>query len=171
MGQPIDWRFAVLLLALVSPWAGCASILGVDQDYVLEKSDSASPGADARTSAGIRCGDGGIYCAARSQECCLSSTNALSCVGTNAANACLQGTDIVCDDETDCAGQLCCINFDQSRSLLGTQCASSCPSGGPNGRWLELCDPSGPACTGGTCTPLSVQPNPPLSATWFYACQ
>jgi hypothetical protein len=149
---PIDWRLAVPVLALVSAGAGCASILGVDKDYVLDRSDSALPGADARTSAGIRCGDGGTYCAARSQECC-------------------QGTDIVCDDETDCAGQLCCINFDQSRSLLGTQCASSCPSGGPNGHWLELCDPRAAACTTGTCTPLSVQPSPPLSETWFNACQ
>src|SRR5258708_39661193 len=139
---PIDWRLAVLLLALVSTWAGCASILGVDQDYVLEKSDSAFPVADARTSAGIRCGDGGIYCAAQSQECCLTSTNALSCVSPNAANACLQGTDIVCDDKTDCAGQLCCINFDRSRSLLGTQCASSCPSGGPHAQWARTSPPT-----------------------------
>src|SRR5258708_25607478 len=108
---PIDWRLAVLLLALVSTWAGCASILGVDQDYVLDKSDAAFPVADARTSAGIRCGDGGIYCAAQSQECCLSNTNALSCVSPSAANACLQGTDIVCDHEPDLAGQLCLIHL------------------------------------------------------------
>src|ERR1700722_8133897 len=109
-----------LTAALVATGGGCASILGVDRDYVLgdsgaPMSDGSKPPFDASedTAFGIRCDDGGVFCNPRTQECCLASDASLSCL-TLGMNACSStGTDIFCDDSADCdGGQVCCADVD-----------------------------------------------------------
>ena len=94
----------------------------------------------------------------------MSSTPTLACVST--AAGCPNGTDIFCDDPSDCPGAVCCIQRDSAGSLLGTACLAQCPAG-----QTELCAPQGGTCTKGSCGPLTVLPDPPLSPSWFYGCQ
>jgi len=161
-----------VLLPVALAAVGCASVLGIAPEYVLGDGGDGD-GEAPRT--GIRCGDGGTFCDPATEECCLSqSASTLSCGMLSAQDPCPNGTDIPCDDSADCkGGQACCIDLDSQDNLLGTRCASSCAAIGGGGSWLELCAPSGgSSCASGTCQALgNLQPAPPFTPTWFYACQ
>src|ERR1700734_2962867 len=123
MGQPrSDARAglrssASIALLTAAAAGGCAAVLGVGQTYVAAdaSTDARSPSGD-----GIRCGDAGS-CLPMSQECCLSSSNTLSCVST-AGSPCPGGTDIVCDVDTCPQGNVCCLNLDE-QTLVDSRCA------------------------------------------------
>jgi hypothetical protein len=151
-------RSAWVIAALTC--AACASILGVDHDFVL----GADAGADG-VSPGVKCGDGGSYCPTPAQECCLDADGGLGCIPrAGVTSPCPNGTDIQCDDSADCMGQACCITLDAQRYILSALCAPSCST-----MESRLCDPSAPQpCDNGTCTVLTVTTFPP---GWFHACQ
>ena len=133
------------------------------------EADSGTVASDAVADTGllpgaIGCG-AGIPCTAGSEECCLSSGESLSCVSTSASDPCPNGTDILCDDPSDCPGLVCCLQTDSDDNLLGTKCQSSCTKADS----YELCAPGG-SCAVGSCTALPVLPIPPLTTTSFYAC-
>lgn len=157
--------------------AGCASVLSVDMTYELfdagigDAGGSVEGGASesGATTSRIRCAsDASTFCDAGTEECCFNGPDDLSCVGRGTSDPCPQGTDIVCDDPSDCPnGDVCCIQLDPSNDILGTSCApGACPSGA-----IELCAPPSGACTVGQCAVLSVFPNPPITPAWFYGCR
>jgi hypothetical protein len=162
-----------LALAGILTVGGCASVLGVDKSYELADAattgDGGTPDSSssdgASSSSQIRCAPGSP-CTAVTQECCLAGDGGLSCTSPTATNPCPSGTDILCDDPSDCPGAACCLQLDTSLDLLGARCASSCSNGD-----LTACDPQGAPCTQGTCTAVAAQPQPPFTSTWFYACQ
>jgi len=145
-------------------------------DAGTDASDSGTVTSDTGTDAGqdgglapgdIRCGSSGP-CTAGTQECCMSSasTPALSCSSASDPNRCPGGTELKCDDRSDCSGNVCCIQLNASGYVLQTLCQSACSGTG----WFELCGPGG-TCGSGACSALTVLPNPPLTPPWFYACQ
>jgi hypothetical protein len=141
--------------------AACASMLGVDHDFML--GDDAGAGGGDR---GVRCGDGSSYCARPAEECCLAGDGGLACIPlAGNASPCAGGTDVPCDDSADCpSGQACCITLDPQSYILSTKCAAAC--GGGESR---LCDPAASQpCPGGACTALTVANFP---SGWFHACQ
>ena len=155
-------RVLVLLGATFATFVGCASVLGVDKTYALAE----------QAEGGIRCAGGSESCTAGVQECCLGADGTLKCVSGGASDPCPGGTDIPCDDPSDCPGNLCCIELDRTNALLATACRSSCSGSQPGGSWRELCAAGTDTCASGTCQPLpNVMPSPPLAAGWFYACQ
>lgn len=156
-------RAALGLLVPAVLTAGCASVLGVDKTYELADAGAGDVStADGPTQATpIRCA-AGAPCSAPAQECCLAGDGGLACVSTALSDPCPNGTDIPCDDPSDCAGGVCCLSVDPAMSVLGTRCALSCASGD-----YTLCNPQAPACTQGSCTSVATQPQPPS----FFACQ
>jgi hypothetical protein len=162
--------FAIVSAVVIVASTSCASILGVDKSYVV---NDAAPSPEASANPGIRClnGSASTYCEDGTQECCLANDNSLSCV-SNAGSGCEGGTDILCDNSADCAGEICCINFDSMGDLLGTNCATDCPKADTGGMWKELCDPAAEtSCSSGKCMPLDIQPESTFGMQWFYACQ
>jgi hypothetical protein len=146
--------------------AACASVLGVDKHYEVAAPDA---GDDARvaTTTGILCALDAAPCQAGTQECCMGSDNALSCASTALSDPCPGGTDIRCDDPSDCPNGVCCITLDTGKDLLGAQCETACPTG-----QTELCSPSSATCPNGQrCQAIAVQPDPPIHDPWFYSCQ
>jgi hypothetical protein len=166
---PSRW---IVLVASVAT-AGCASVLGVDQNYVLgdERNDGGVPeSAPPPPLARIRCGS--LSCDPASEECCLASDNSLSCTGIHGNAVCRTGVSIRCDNGAACGGQVCCINLDAVSTLLGTSCQTSCPAASAGSQWLELCDPDASTCVSGLCSAVApLAPSPPLGPGWFYACQ
>jgi hypothetical protein len=159
-------------LALVG--VSCASVLGVDHEYVYLEGGAVADEAsgDGGATVGIRCGDGGVFCDPSSTECCLASNNTLSCVSAG-GTACATGSDILCDDPADCTGgSTCCLQLDTQNDFLATACMASCPANGTRSVWLALCSPGQSSCATGTCSPLTaLQPSPPFTSGWFYTCQ
>jgi hypothetical protein len=156
----------VIIVGVAS--AGCASVLGVDQNYVLgdEGNDGGVTESAAPPTTGIHCGN--QSCDPANQLCCLASDNSLSC---SHGNGC-RGTSIHCDVGAGCSGQVCCINIDMVNVLQGTSCQASCPSATAGSRSLQLCNPDASTCTSGSCSVVSpLAPSPPFAAGWFYACQ
>jgi hypothetical protein len=155
-------RLVLVLGPTFATFVGCASVLGVDKTYALgEEADG-----------GIRCAGGSGSCTPGVQECCLGADNTLKCVSGGVSDPCPGGTDIACDDPSDCPGNLCCIELDRTNALLATGCRASCSMSQASGSWRELCALGANTCASGTCQPLSnVTPSPPLVAGWFYACQ
>jgi hypothetical protein len=160
MRRSLRYALAIALGACVVQ-AGCAWVLDVDKSYQLV---DGGPGQGAEP--GIRCALDAAPCTSGSQECCLASNYALSCVSTSLANPCPQGTDIRCDQPADCPGGVCCISLDTGNDILGTTCRSSCTTGE-----TELCAQQGGTCTHGSCVALTIQPSPPIHNPWFYGCQ
>jgi hypothetical protein len=156
---------ALCLALVVAGLAACASVLGVDKQYELGPGDAGEDAGPA-SAPEMRCAPDGSLCQAGTQECCMASDYTLSCVSIAPTNPCPNGTDIVCNQPADCASGICCINLDQGNDILGTTCRTSCQTGE-----LALCAPEGGACTQGQCTPVNVQPNPPIKNPWFYSCQ
>jgi hypothetical protein len=149
--------------AVVATSAACASILGVDHDFTLGDTDR-----------GVRCADGGTYCEASSQLCCLHASQGYSeCVAGGPGTSPCQGeTPIYCDDPADCPDPdlgACCISLNDQTYLLQTQCSASCPDASG---WSLLCDPNTPpTCPPGTtCKSLSVGEYR-SSPGWWHACQ
>jgi hypothetical protein len=148
----------VATLATLGTSVRCAAVLGVDKTYVLGDE-------------GIRCAGGVDFCAAGAQECCLAADNSLSCVSAGSADPCPGGTDIACDDKSDCAVGLCCLHLDPGNAILGAACLAACPAGQANDSWQELCAPGTNTCARGTCRPLLVTTTPALASGWFSTCQ
>ena len=142
--------------SLITSFAGFGGGAGEGQD-LSDSHDSGEPS--------IQCALNAAPCAAPSEECCLTSSNTLTCASTSLSDPCPQGTDIKCDDPSDCAVGVCCISLDMGSDILGTSCESSCGNGE-----VELCSPGG-TCDAGSCVALNVQPDPPIHNPWFYACQ
>jgi hypothetical protein len=148
--------------------AGCASVLGVDKQYALADSggDAGVGSGDSAVTTGIRCAPGNP-CQPGSEECCFGANHDLSCASTALSDPCPNGTDLVCDDPSDCASGVCCMTVDGQNDVLGTACAASCTNG-----QKELCAPEGGTCGEGKgCAPLAIQPDPPFAGAWFYGCQ
>jgi len=151
-------------------------VLGVDKHYELAADADVNLNGDAgedaepvTTVAEIRCALDAAPCPAASQECCFASTHTLTCESTALSDPCPGGTDIRCDDPSDCDSGVCCITLDTSNDILGTACESACPTG-----QIELCAPDGGTCgagTGKTCQEIVVEPFPPIRNPWFYSCQ
>ena len=160
--------FAPAIAALaVLVASGCASVLGVDKTYTLaDASAGDGPSSDAtRGPSPVFCG-ATLTCTAPGEECCYGADGGLSCSSTSLSDPCPDGTDIPCDDPSDCDAGACFLTVDTAMDILGTRCAAACASGD-----YLLCDPARPSCPQGTCNPLSVQPQPPFSPTSFHACQ
>jgi hypothetical protein len=153
---------------------------GSPADHTPENPEAGSETGTARSDSGteggeegglpageIRCSAAGP-CTAGGEECCMSSATvpALSCSSTSDPQRCPGGTELKCDDRSDCPGNVCCIQLNASGYVLQTLCQSSCSATG----WFELCGAGG-TCDAGTCSALTVLPNPPLTPPWFYACQ
>jgi hypothetical protein len=152
------------------------SATSTSDSATLTSDSSAAPtdgGADAGEESGlpageIRCGAGGP-CTAGPDECCMSSASppTLSCSSATSSARCPNGTEIKCDDPSDCSGgDACCLQVNSSGYILQTVCQTACSGTG----WYELCAPAG-TCSAGTCSALTVLPNPPLTPAWFTACQ
>jgi hypothetical protein len=130
-------------------------------------SGSATGGAEAFPShTGIRCGTSS--CNPDNRACCVDGAGSLSCVPSHGQGSCKQGTEIRCDDSSQCGGGVCCIHVGLLNTFLGTTCAPSCPSE-TGSAWLEVCNPARPDCD--HCLALGVELSPPFTSTWFYACQ
>jgi hypothetical protein len=166
---------ALVTLVGVAPVEGCASVLGVDMTYELVDAGASDAGVEGGASESgatvsrIRCAtNDSVYCEAGTEECCFTGTEDLSCVDRRASDPCPQGTDIVCDDPSDCPnGDVCCMQLDTSNDVLGTSCISGgCPSGE-----TELCASDSGMCSVGQCEALGVMPVPPFSPSWFYGCK
>jgi hypothetical protein len=163
-------RRALSLVAACIALGACASMLGVDKTYTLGAADGGtgeggvSEGDGGGATSGIRCAQGGPTCTAGPQECCYASDMSLSCI--SASKGCNDGTDIFCDEPSQCSGEACCITLQSpGDALLGTACMGSCPS--PQ---ITLCAPSNGTCAGGLqCKPLTVAA--PFGNDWFYGCQ
>jgi hypothetical protein len=168
-------RRAVLLALACVALGACASVLGLDKTYTLGApdggtseggtSDSGPRESDDGGASGIRCSQGGPTCTPESQECCFASDKSLSCI--SASKGCTNGTDIDCDQPSQCpSGQTCCISLqDAGSDLLATGCMDSCPS-----TETTLCARSNGTCAGGLqCKPLVV--GAPFGDDWFYGCQ
>jgi hypothetical protein len=164
------------LAALECQGSGCADAasdgrpVGVDASARDAGADAAAETSEAGAQ-GIRCADGGVFCEPTSQECCVRQGS--SCVA-RVANSCSMGTDIFCDDPSQCAGDPCWICLGKSGDLLGASCAHAdlvnwgCGKTGA----LPLCRASGECEAGTTCEPLAVvgfASSP--DASWFSACQ
>jgi hypothetical protein len=154
-------RAAAVALGACLADAGCAQVLDVDKTYGL-----VDGGSGQGQGPGIRCALDAATCTSGTQECCLASNNALSCVSSALADPCPMGTDIRCAQPGDCASGVCCISLDTGSDILGTWCRTSCNTGE-----VELCAPQGGSCAHGQCVALTVQPSPPIHNPWFYGCQ
>jgi hypothetical protein len=141
--------------------AGCASLLDVDKSYTL-----VDGGPGQGPAPGIQCALDAAPCTPATQECCMASNYALSCVSNAQADPCPMGTDIRCSQPADCPSGVCCISLDTGSDILGTTCRTSCNTGE-----VELCAPRGGACAHGQCVALTIQPSPPIHNPWFYGCQ
>jgi hypothetical protein len=149
--------------AVVVSSAACASILGVDHDYTLGDTDR-----------GVRCADGGTYCEAGPQLCCLHASQGYSeCVtGAPGSSPCQGETPIYCDDPADCRDPglgACCILLNSQEYLLQTQCQASCPDAG---LMYTVCDPNAaPTCAPGTTCQALFVANYQSSLDWWHACK
>jgi hypothetical protein len=153
---------------------GCASILGVDESYVVGE-EPVDSGDDARRDTGrerdtsaddgdletapmsiaLNCPhDGGDTCALPQDECCLSANNTLTCSPLDGGNC---NTDIPCEKPSDCgSGMSCCVQIGSGRSFAGTVCSDGqCPSADENGSYEPTCEPGAGQCGfNKTCTAL-----------------
>ena len=105
--------------------------------------DSAPPPAPG---ASIYCGQTvpGTTCNAGSQICCGrwngSNKPKFACEPTGLV-ACAGGTDIACDDRTDCpAGQVCCGTLPDGSGYTSVGCKTTC-NNFPGVRAVRFCDP------------------------------
>jgi hypothetical protein len=174
----VERSLSFLVIAAATASAGCASVLGVDQNYVLgdEVNEGGNDGgvndgqvtegaAPARISCGV------AACDPLSQECCLASDNTLSCASVH-GNSCRAGVAIHCDQGAGCVGGVCCINLDAMDTFLGTSCLPSCPAAVSGSRWLALCEPDASTCDDSSCVAVApIAPTPPFAPGSFYACQ
>ncbi|HEY8041142.1 MAG TPA: hypothetical protein VIF15_15150 [Polyangiaceae bacterium] len=177
---------AALALASSLGAIGCASLSALecqgdacnDGAAVDSAADAIADAAgDATTDAGaadgIFCGQG-AFCPARSQECCLPGNGPPSCT---TLSGCHLGTDIFCDDPSQCPGGGTCWICVNGQGFQGTSCdfagdivdADGCNQSNA----LALCHPSTSQCEGGTtCRPFAVAGfDAGADASWFYACQ
>jgi hypothetical protein len=159
---------AIVAAVAAAVLAGCPSL------SALECQGTAAACADGGGSgiAGIACGTGDLLCAAPAQECCITEQNAPACV---AAFQCSGGTDIFCDDPSQCGGAPCYLC--NAGGLQGTSCryqediveAYHCTD--PKDVY-RLCHSSSECDAGSTCSPIPiVLPWSDGGSAGFYGCQ
>jgi hypothetical protein len=120
----------------------------------------------------IFCGAGAATCVPPADECCLENSGGTACTSIFSCN----GSDVFCDDPSQCPdGGACwiCVN---SGGFQGTSCDyqgdivnnDHCNASTAK----QLCHSSG-QCTGGTtCQPFDVAAfDAGTGDTWFHACQ
>jgi hypothetical protein len=159
---------AGLCLALAAWGAACASVLGVDKEYVLAQGEA---GVDAGAmSTGVRCAPDEPPCTPTSQECCFGSDGGagMFCAAAEEqTDPCAGGTDIYCVEPSDCPEGVCYLCLDAMNDILGTACAT----GSCQGQTTKLCAPQGGTCAQGQqCIAVDVKPETTFQ-NWFYSCQ
>jgi hypothetical protein len=127
---------------------------------------------DTGSPSGIFCG-GGSSCNPAIQECCVGASGSTTCI---TPSTCSGGTDIFCDDPSQCPnGGTCwiCIN---AQGFQGTSCdyandivaVDHCSQTTAH----ALCHDSSQCEGGTTCKPLDVLGlDAGTGAAWFQACQ
>ena len=94
----------------------------------------------------------------RSEECCFGSDGdaGMFCAAAEEqTDPCAEGTDIYCDEPSDCPEGVCYLCLDAGNDILGTACATgSCQ--GQTDRALRA--GGGTCAQGQQCTALDVKP-------------
>jgi hypothetical protein len=156
--------------------AGCPSLDALEcQGAACTDGATAADGANGDggpTGAGIFCG-GDPACTPGAQECCLRPDGTTSCVATG---TCSNGSDIFCDDPSQCPGGGTCWICVNAQGFQGTSCdypddiVANDHCDQTTAR--ALCHSSSQCEGGATCQPLPVQVlDAGAGATWFQACQ
>jgi hypothetical protein len=161
---------AAICAALAS--TGCPSLDALECHGTGCTDASAADGATVQRDAStIFCG--ASSCAPPAYECCFENAQT-SCVSTDSCNG---GSDIFCDDPSQCPdGGSCwiCIN---GQGFQGTSCNYE---GDIVGNWncsktngaLPLCHSTNQCSSGTTCRPLAVDGfDAGADESWFSACQ
>jgi hypothetical protein len=151
--------------------AGCPSLDALEcHGSGCEDGSVASEAGSPST--GIFCGSG-TSCTPATQQCCLLSSGATACVPTS---SCAGGSDIFCDDPSQCPGGGTCWICINAQGFQGTSCDYANDivrnDGCDQTTAMALCHTSSECEGGTTCKPLDV---PVLDAgtggSWFQACQ
>jgi hypothetical protein len=165
--------------------AGCPSLDALEcHGAGCEDGSAAGDGAAAEGAGGdgsaaesgspqaqILCG-GGAWCTPPHDECCLDQSGSTACTSINGCS----GSDIFCDDPSQCPGGGTCWICVNSQGFQGTSCDfdgdivanDHCDLTNA----LALCH-SSTQCEGGTtCQPFAVTGfDAGAGASWFRACQ
>ena len=164
----LAWAGVISAAAL----AGCPSLSALECQGAACLDAQGGAGGDGGGARGVACG-AGVTCAAPQEECCTRFQAAPACV---AALQCGGGTDLFCDDPSQCGGAPCWLC--NAGGLQGTSCnyegdivqAYHCTN--PKDVY-RLCHSSSQCDAGSTCAPLAITP-PGVdggSSGWFSACQ
>lgn len=116
---------------------------------------------------------GGDTTCARTEECCFAAAGGTSCTSTS---GCGNGTDIFCDDPSQCPGGSACWICINGQGFQGTSCDYQGDIVGNDkcdqSNALVLCHSSSQCEGGTTCKPLGVPGlDPGDGSAWFTACQ
>ena len=151
---------------------GCPSLSALECQGA-SCADGGAAGGDGGGVRGIACG-AGSSCAPPGQECCLAAQGAASCV---VAQSCNGGSDIFCDDPSQCAGAPCFL-CNAGGTFQGTSCRYQedivqnykCTSASDVYR---LCHATSQCDAGTTCKPFPFSLPLPGGdgGSWFFACQ
>jgi hypothetical protein len=160
--------------------AGCPSLDALechgsaceDASAAADAPSDAPSEASAAYDAGVFCGPGVPTCTAGPDECCLDNSGQTSCTSVSSCT----GTDIFCDDPSQCPGGEPCWICVTSQGFQGTSCDFDGDIVGndhcTHATALQLCHSSVQCTNGTTCKPLQVDPfDAGAGTTWFQACQ
>ena len=177
MGDMLERTRIVALACAALASAGCPSLDALEcHDAGCEDAGTTvdGPGPEsAPPSTTIFCGGSARCTPATGQECCLATSGATSCVSTT---MCGNGSDIFCDDPSQCPGGGTCWICVNGQGFQGTSCDyqsdivnnDHCDQTTA----LPLCHSSSQCEGGDTCKPLFVQGfDAGAGASWFQACQ
>jgi hypothetical protein len=172
MPQPIvawAWAWAALAGAAL---AGCPSLSALECQGAACVDGGGGGGVEAGGARGIACG-GGSACAAPQDECCVPSSGPPSCV---VALQCSGGTDVFCDDPSQCGGAPCWLC--NAGGFQGTSCAYEediVKADGCNDPKdvYRLCHSTSQCDAGQVCIalPIVLTGADAGGASWLYACQ
>jgi hypothetical protein len=149
---------------------GCPSLSALECQggACVDAAPGGEPDGPAR---GIGCG-GGTTCTAPAEECCAREQGTPACV---TALQCGGGSDIFCDDPSQCGGAPCWLC--NAGGFQGTSCnyegdivqAYHCTNPGDVYR---LCHSTSQCDAGSTCAPLAIwPPGADAGLSWFYGCK
>src|ERR1700735_5432819 len=95
----------VYAAAAAAALAGCPSLSALECQGTAcaEAGATGGGGAEAGGVTGVACGTGGV-CHAPKEECCSPAEKPLTCVASLQCNG---GSDIFCDDPSQCGGAPC----------------------------------------------------------------